>query len=199
MRANIRRDLARSLPKDYLRRACGASATGSGALGAALTKAASEEGVEDGGGSPAQNTPSASSVVARLVMRQEHHTGGHGTRLILNALVGPELIAAMHPLQDKTITLSAISTAPRGSAPASVASPAPFEGGAALEGEKKEGEGREAAGEWALHSYLIKLAKPEEARGLLEAIERARQLNPTPKVPPAAAAASGGGKSGEDK
>ena len=187
LRVNIRRDLARCLPTEYLHRACGASSTGSGALGAALAKAASETSTP----SSTQETP---HPIARLVMRQEKHTGGHGTRLILNALVGSELIAAMHPLQDKSITLSALSTLPRGSSTA----PAFGEGGGLVfsefEGKAEGGDGsaggkgvpqgsviessdtEQQSSQWALHSYLIKLAKPEEARDLLEGIERARHL-----------------------
>ncbi len=131
--------------------------------------------------------------MARLIMRQEGHQCGPGTRLIMNALVGLECVASLHAQDSKALMLSAFSTAPRGgggSAAVAAAAEAGGDGagagaaGASAAAAAGGGAGLDAApapaapaaAEWAIRSFCIRFSRPEDASAVLEAIQQQKQL-----------------------
>ena len=222
LRCNIRKELAHLLPSAYLQIATAVDASGSTTLGTALQRAAMAGGagagagagggggLVEGGGSSSEQASAASGAagggsgdaaaaaprtipVARLIMRQEGHQCGPGTRLIMNAIVGSECQAALHAQDTKTITLSAFSTTPRhrdppagsasAEAPSSTSSSASSASSSSSASSGSPSQLSTAAplveppaAEWAIRSFCIKLSKPEEASAVLEAIKQQKRL-----------------------
>lgn len=161
LRVNVRRDVARLLGAAFVRSAAAALPP---ALATALERAAA---------APAPAVP-LTGVPARVIVRQEHHTGGHGSRLLLNAAVGDAFEAALHPLQERTITMFAFTEAPakmRNDAGGGDTG----EGGAGV----TDADGDGSAGQWAMRSYLVRVAKAEATDALMATFAAAQRVAAT--------------------
>ena len=100
---------------------------------------------------------------ARLVMRQESHPGGSGTRLLLNAALYDGIPASRHPVEDRCLQLSCVTEPPRVFAGA--AAPA-------VEGDGDAGDAPPPPPSGEVFTFLIKLPKVEGVTELLAAIRK---------------------------
>ena len=183
VRVNVRRDVARFLPASYVRERVSNLLPG---VAAALERAFSSSSSSSSSPPP----PLLAGAAARLIIRQEHHTGGHGSRLLLNAALADPCRPNMHPQQDRAIAFRALAERParmNGDGGESGGAASGAAGGVGVETSTSAGgpvveenatdtltSVSSGSNTWAIHSFLLKVATPEKATELLDALSHAR-------------------------
>jgi hypothetical protein len=129
----------------------------------------------------------ARTAVARLIMRQEHHPGGHGTRLLLNVALWPGLAFQRAPQADNAVQLTAFTTEPPRTLTADPMAAAAVAGGA-----RGAGAGVAASSSAARPTP----AAPAAVSDAAGAASDAKQEDASRERPPAAPSAGTGGAGG---